>query len=110
MTTSPVRLNHAVLYVTDLERSVGFCGDAFAMEVMAREPRANAALLRPPRSSNHDDVGLYVVGIAGGPERQGPSACTTSPGRLTPLTNRPARVELCATTGPTPASRATAPS
>lgn len=53
MPPSPVRLNHAVVYVTDLERSVRFCGDLLDMEVIDREPRANAAFLRLPRSGNH---------------------------------------------------------
>ena len=48
MTVRAVRLNHAVLYVADLERSVSFYRQAFDMEVMAREPRANAAFLRLP--------------------------------------------------------------
>ena len=29
---------------------------------MAREPRANAAFLRLPRSGNHHDLGLFGVG------------------------------------------------
>jgi len=62
MTVNPVRLNHAVLFVSDLERSVTFYGKAFGMAVMAREPRANAAFLRLSRSSNHHDLGLFGVG------------------------------------------------
>jgi catechol-2,3-dioxygenase len=62
MTVSPVRLNHAVLFVSDLERSVTFYEQAFGMTVMAREPRANAAFLRLPRSGNHHDLGLFGVG------------------------------------------------
>ena len=68
---SPVRLNHAVLFVADLERAVRFYTDAFGMEVTAREPRANAAFLRLPRSGNHHDLGLFGVGTAGGPKRRG---------------------------------------
>ncbi|MBW3658121.1 MAG: VOC family protein, partial [Actinobacteria bacterium] len=71
MAFSPVRLNHAVLFVADLERSVAFYGDAFGMEVIAREPRANAAFLRLPRGDNHHDLGLFGVGTAGGPKRRG---------------------------------------
>jgi catechol-2,3-dioxygenase len=41
------------------------------MTVMAREPRANAAFLRLPRSGNHHDLGLFGVGTAGGPKRRG---------------------------------------
>ena len=32
------------------------------MAVVAREPRANAAFLRLPRSGNHHDLGLFGVG------------------------------------------------
>ncbi|WP_377640359.1 VOC family protein [Oryzobacter terrae] len=62
MTVSPVRLNHAVLFVADLERSITFYEQAFGMTVMAREPRASAAFLRLPRSGNHHDLGLFGVG------------------------------------------------
>ena len=62
MTVNAVRLNHAVLYVSDLEQSVSFYARAFGMTVMAREPRAHAAFLRLPRSGNHHDLGLFGVG------------------------------------------------
>ena len=62
MTVNAVRLNHAVLFVADLERSISFYSQAFGMTVMAREPRANAAFLRLPRSGNHHDLGLFGVG------------------------------------------------
>jgi catechol-2,3-dioxygenase len=71
MTISPVRLNHAVLFVAELDRSLAFYTDVFGMEVVAREPRANAAFLRLPRSGNHHDLGLFGVGTAGGPKRRG---------------------------------------
>jgi catechol-2,3-dioxygenase len=71
MAISPVRLNHAVLFVADLDRSVRFYTDVFGMEVIAQEPRANAAFLRLPRSGNHHDLGLFGVGSAGGPPRRG---------------------------------------
>ena len=62
MTVNAVRLNHAVLFVADLERSVAFYEQAFGMAVVAREPRATAAFLRLPRSGNHHDLGLFGVG------------------------------------------------
>ena len=71
MSFSPVRLNHAVLFVADLERSVGFYTDVFGMEVIAREPRANAAFLRLPRSGNHHDLGLFGLGPDAEPKRRG---------------------------------------
>jgi catechol-2,3-dioxygenase len=71
MSFSPVRLNHAVLFVADLGTSVAFYTEVFGMQVVAREPRANAAFLRLPRSGNHHDLGLFGVGAAGGPKRRG---------------------------------------
>jgi catechol-2,3-dioxygenase len=71
MSFSPVRLNHAVLFVADLPRSERFYGDVFGMEVTAREPRANAAFLRLPRSGNHHDLGLFGIGDGAGPKRGG---------------------------------------
>lgn len=62
MTVNAVRLNHAVLFVADLERSISFYSRAFGMTAIAREPRANAAFLRLPRSGNHHDLGLFGVG------------------------------------------------
>lgn len=71
MPFSPVRLNHAVLFVAELERAVDFYTRVFGMEVMAREPRANAAFLRLPRSGNHHDLGLFGVGPTGGAKQRG---------------------------------------
>ena len=59
---NPVRLNHAVLFVADLARAERFYTEVFGMVVAAREPRANAAFLRLPRSGNHHDLGLFGVG------------------------------------------------
>jgi catechol-2,3-dioxygenase len=67
----PVRLNHAVLFVADLARAEHFYTEVFGMEVAAREPRANAAFLRLPRSGNHHDLGLFGVGPAASPKRRG---------------------------------------
>ena len=70
-TVDPVRLNHAVLFVADLERAERFYTDVFGMTVAAREPRANAAFLRLPRSGNHHDLGLFGVGPAAAPKARG---------------------------------------
>ena len=70
-TFSPVRLNPAVLFVADLDRSVRFYQEVFGMEVVTQEPRANAAFLRLPRGDNHHDLGLFGVGSAGGPRPRG---------------------------------------
>jgi catechol-2,3-dioxygenase len=55
------RLNHAVLYVRDLDRSCSFYGDLFGFEVVARE-RGFMAFLRAEGSDNHHDLGLFAVG------------------------------------------------
>lgn len=71
MSFSPVRLNHAVLFVADLQRAERFYTDVFDMVVAAREPRANAAFMRLPRSGNHHDLGLFGVGASAPPRRSG---------------------------------------
>jgi catechol-2,3-dioxygenase len=70
-TVNPVRLNHAVLFVADLTRAERFYTDVIGMTVAAREPRANAAFLRLPRSGNHHDLGLFGVGPNAAPRRPG---------------------------------------
>jgi catechol-2,3-dioxygenase len=71
MTIAAVRLNHAVLFVSDLNRSLRFWTEAFGMEIVAREPRANAAFLRLPRSGNHHDLGLFGLGAGQPPRARG---------------------------------------
>ena len=56
------RLNHAVLFVGDLARSLGFYQGVMGFEVIAREATANAAFLRAPGSDNHHDLGLFGLG------------------------------------------------
>jgi catechol-2,3-dioxygenase len=71
MAIDPVRLNHAVLFVADLDRAVDFYTEVFGMAVAAREPRAQAAFLRLPRSGNHHDLGLFGIGPDAPPRRRG---------------------------------------
>lgn len=71
MTVSPVRLNHAVLFVADLDRSARFYGEVFGMKLVTREERFDAAFLRLPRSGNHHDLGLFGIGEGSGPRRRG---------------------------------------
>ncbi|WP_280309911.1 VOC family protein [Nocardia abscessus] len=71
MTVSPVRLNHAVLFVEDSSRAQRFYTEVFGMVVAAREARADAVFLRLPRSGNHHDLGLFGVGPAAAPKRRG---------------------------------------
>jgi catechol-2,3-dioxygenase len=71
MSISPVRLNHAVLFVADLARSERFYTEVFGMHVVVREPRANAAFLRLPGSVHDHDLGLMGVGRSAPPKRRG---------------------------------------
>ena len=57
------RLNHAVLYVSDLARVVDFYRYALGFEVRLEIP-GRAAFLRAPESANDHDLGLFEVGNA----------------------------------------------
>ena len=54
------RLNHAVLYVRNVERSVTFYEEALGFTVAASFP--GAAFLQVPESQNDHDLGLFEVG------------------------------------------------
>jgi catechol-2,3-dioxygenase len=67
-TSIPVtRLNHAVLYVSDLDRSVEFYRRTFGLQEVARE--GPMAFLRAAQTENHHDLGLLQV--SGGPPPRG---------------------------------------
>ncbi|QIK75006.1 VOC family protein [Nocardioides piscis] len=70
MSIPAVRLNHAVLFVADLQRSIDFYTSVFDMQVAATEPRADAAFLRLTKGDNHHDLGLFGIG-AGERKRPG---------------------------------------
>ncbi len=63
------RLNHAVLYVRDVARSVAFYTDALGL-VLDTEVPGRAAFLSAPGSLNDHDLGLFAVG----PDAPGPEA------------------------------------
>mgnify|MGYP001818518068 FL=1 len=64
------RLNHAVLFVSQLERALDFYVDVLGFSVMSREPRMNAAFLRTAGSTNHHDLGLFGLGDGAPPRRR----------------------------------------
>ncbi len=65
------RLNHAVLFVSDLDRAVDFYTDVLDFTVISRETRFNAAFLRCAGSANHHDLGLFGMGPGAQPPPQG---------------------------------------
>lgn len=71
MGVAAVRLNHAVLFVSDIDRAVDFWTRVFGMEVIASEPRMGAYFLKLPRSGNHHDLGLFGLGAGAAPKRPG---------------------------------------
>lgn len=54
------RLNHAVLFVRELDRTVDFYRRAFGFEVISEMP-GKAAFLRAKNSANHHDLGLFAT-------------------------------------------------
>ena len=56
------RLNHAVLYVRDAQRSAEFYGRVFGFEVVSSEFGGQAVFLRAAGGTNHHDLGLFSVG------------------------------------------------
>lgn len=56
------RLNHAVLFVSDLERALTFYTGVLGFRVVDREEGMNAAFLRAADSQNHHDLGLFGMG------------------------------------------------
>jgi catechol-2,3-dioxygenase len=66
------RLNHAVLYVRDVDRSVAFYTEALGFRVKTGIP-GRAAFLQAEASSNDHDLGLFAVGTGAGPSQAGRS-------------------------------------
>jgi catechol-2,3-dioxygenase len=62
------RLNHAVLYVSDLDRSVAFYRDVLGFRRVPMTPEGfrGAAFLQAPGSTNDHDLGLFEIGARAG--------------------------------------------
>jgi catechol-2,3-dioxygenase len=65
------RLNHAVLFVREVARSVEFYRGLLGFEVLTQAP--NAAFLRAPGSTNDHDLGLFSIGLHAGSSEAGRS-------------------------------------
>ncbi|WP_169985544.1 MULTISPECIES: VOC family protein [unclassified Microbispora] len=63
------RLNHAVLYVRDVSRSVAFYQEALGFRVVQAFP--GAAFLQAEGSTNDHDLGLFQIGTQAGPSSAG---------------------------------------
>jgi catechol-2,3-dioxygenase len=55
------RLNHAVLYIRDVEQAVAFYTDVLGFETAHLVP-GRAAFLRAPETLNDHDLGLFALG------------------------------------------------
>jgi catechol-2,3-dioxygenase len=68
------RLNHAVLYVRNVERSVAFYCDILGFTpIDGMDSLRGAAFLRAAESHNDHDLGLFEIGEAAGPSGAGRS-------------------------------------
>lgn len=66
------RLNHAVLYVRDVQASVAFYRDVLGFDyITGGDSFAGAAFLRAPGSTNDHDLGLFQIGEQAGPSGAG---------------------------------------
>src|ERR1700722_17038023 len=66
------RLNHAVLYVRDVQRSVAFYTDILGFTPIGAMDRIGAAaFLRAPGSTNDHDLGLFQIGAHAAPSGAG---------------------------------------
>jgi catechol-2,3-dioxygenase len=63
------RLNHAVLYVRDVDASRAFYGDVLGFRVVTELP--GAAFLQAPDSTNDHDLGLFQIGSVAAPSDAG---------------------------------------
>jgi catechol-2,3-dioxygenase len=67
------RLNHAVLYVRDVDRSVAFYTEVLGFRVTTALP-GRAAFLQAEGSTNDHDLGLFAIGGEAGPSTAGRGA------------------------------------
>ena len=56
------RLNHAVLFVRDVDAAAAFYAKAFGFVELSRPLGMRAVFMRSPAAGNHHDLGLFEVG------------------------------------------------
>ena len=64
------RLNHAVLYVRDIDRTRAFYEQALGFETITFMP-GQGAFFRAPGSTNDHDLGAFQIGSGAGPSAAG---------------------------------------
>jgi catechol-2,3-dioxygenase len=65
------RLNHAVLYVRDVARSVAFYADTLGFRTVTELPGGQGAFLQAAGSSNDHDLALFGIGDRAGGSQAG---------------------------------------
>lgn len=65
------RLNHAVLYVRDVARTVAFYRDVLDFRIKAELPGGAGAFLQAPDSTNDHDVAFFGIGSRAGESQAG---------------------------------------
>jgi catechol-2,3-dioxygenase len=68
------RLNHAVLFVRDVERSAAFYVNVLGFRRLPMDVGFDAAFLQAPGSTNDHDLGLFGIGSAAQPFPAGRSS------------------------------------
>jgi catechol-2,3-dioxygenase len=66
------RMNHAVLYVREVQRTVAFYRDLLDFRIKFEIP-GQAAFLQAPASQNDHDLGVFQIGAGAGPSEAGRS-------------------------------------
>ncbi|MGH9259572.1 MAG: VOC family protein, partial [Acidimicrobiales bacterium] len=69
------RLNHAVLYVRDAQRTAAFYEEVLGFRRLPIGPEGftGAVFLQAPNSTNDHDLGVFSIGDAAGPSQAGRS-------------------------------------
>jgi len=65
------RMNHAVLYVRDAERTFAFYRDILGFRLVGEIPQAGAKFLQAPDSTNDHDLALFTIGAGAGDSTAG---------------------------------------
>src|SRR3954469_17983953 len=67
------RLNHAVLYVRDVERTKDFYVNVLGFRVVTELPGGRGAFFQAAGSTNDHDLGTFAIGDGAGPSQAGRS-------------------------------------